>query len=230
MLPRLPTTSASTLAAFGSLLALLGACATSGLGQDLFDEQGGAGGTGTTATSSHPTGGSTGTTSSTSTSSGTTSSTSGTGGSGLGTGGSGLGTGGSGLGTGGSGAGGSTGGCCTAQSGPGCSDAAVEQCVCAQDSYCCDTKWDSICVGEVDSFGCGSCGGGGAGGTGGSGGGSPGTQDCCDTSPLPGCNDPTVEQCVCAQDGYCCASAWDSICVSEVDSYACGSCGTGGSP
>ena len=29
-------------------------------------------------------------------------------------------------------------------SGPGCDDYSVEQCVCAQDAYCCETSWDSL--------------------------------------------------------------------------------------
>ncbi|MCB9756748.1 MAG: hypothetical protein H6713_43070 [Myxococcales bacterium] len=48
--------------------------------------------------------------------------------------------------------------CCTAQNGPGCSNDTIEACVCAQDDYCCMTTWDSQCVSEVESFGCGSCG------------------------------------------------------------------------
>jgi hypothetical protein len=29
--------------------------------------------------------------------------------------------------------------------------------VCAEDAYCCETEWDGICIGEVDSLGCGVC-------------------------------------------------------------------------
>jgi hypothetical protein len=29
--------------------------------------------------------------------------------------------------------------------------------VCQKDAYCCDTEWDSMCVGEVGSMGCGTC-------------------------------------------------------------------------
>lgn len=47
--------------------------------------------------------------------------------------------------------------CCTAHSAPGCGNDPVEDCVCATDSYCCSTHWDSICVGEVESLGCGTC-------------------------------------------------------------------------
>ena len=60
--------------------------------------------------------------------------------------------------------------CCDTAMTPGCGDKTVEQCVCKQDGYCCGVEWDSLCVQEVDSFGCGPCGGGmGGGGMGGGG-------------------------------------------------------------
>jgi hypothetical protein len=37
---------------------------------------------------------------------------------------------------------------CMASKAPGCSGCACEACVCAEDAYCCNTAWDSICVGE----------------------------------------------------------------------------------
>ncbi|HRY97412.1 MAG TPA: hypothetical protein P5147_28385, partial [Myxococcota bacterium] len=52
-----------------------------------------------------------------------------------------------------------TGDCCAAHATPGCDDAVISDCVCAQDPYCCDTEWDASCVGEVDSLACGTCGG-----------------------------------------------------------------------
>jgi hypothetical protein len=33
----------------------------------------------------------------------------------------------------------------------------VQNCVCMQDAYCCQTTWDQQCVNEVTSFGCGTC-------------------------------------------------------------------------
>jgi lamin tail-like protein len=33
----------------------------------------------------------------------------------------------------------------------GCGDPCVDN-VCSQDSYCCDTEWDDVCVGEADQF------------------------------------------------------------------------------
>ena len=65
--------------------------------------------------------------------------------------------------------------CCIPSMTPGCgADPSVEQCVCANDDYCCTTAWDDQCVGEVDEFGCGFCGGGFGGGDPGQGGGDPG--------------------------------------------------------
>ena len=39
---------------------------------------------------------------------------------------------------------------------PGCGGCKCEECVCAMDSYCCDTAWDGICVSECQE--CGGCG------------------------------------------------------------------------
>ena len=40
---------------------------------------------------------------------------------------------------------------------PGCGGCACEACVCALDSYCCETAWDGICVSECQED-CGGCG------------------------------------------------------------------------
>jgi hypothetical protein len=50
-----------------------------------------------------------------------------------------------------------TGDCCQVQMTPGCGTLAILQCVCAQDDFCCLTKWDVVCVDEVEELGCGSC-------------------------------------------------------------------------
>jgi hypothetical protein len=83
--------------------------------------------------------------------------------------------------------------------------------ICASDSYCCATQWDSQCVGEVASI-CGtSC-------TGGGGGGSTCTHDkCAQGTKLTGTCDTCVAK-VCASDSYCCNTKWDSQCVGEVAS------------
>ncbi|MCB9583672.1 MAG: DUF4215 domain-containing protein [Polyangiaceae bacterium] len=83
--------------------------------------------------------------------------------------------------------GGPAGDCCVPTQAPSCLDPQIAQCVCATDGFCCQVSWDSLCVSEVDSLGCGSCGGtGGTGGMGGSGGtgGAPGF--CGDGIPQPG--------------------------------------------
>jgi hypothetical protein len=99
--------------------------------------------------------------------------------------------------------------CCEDDVAPGCSDVSVEECVCDADPYCCATAWDSICVGEVESLGCGTCTDAG----------------CCSPTATAGCTEPSVEACVCDEDPYCCTTAWDSICVGEVESLGCGTCG-----
>ncbi len=68
---------------------------------------------------------------------------------------------------------------------------------------------------------------GGFGATGGSGGSSTG--DCCVAKLSTGCSQPSVMNCVCALDSYCCSTEWDDLCVSDVDDFGCGSClGSGG--
>ena len=138
--------------------------------------------------------------------------------------------------------------CCSANGSVGCDDCEIETCVCNVDSYCCDTDWDNICVGEAQSE-CDACGGAGGEDTGGvdptaggedtgsvdpsAGGESTGTADagdCCDPdNGTPGCNDAGIESCTCALDSFCCDVEWDGICVDQAtsDCDACG--GAGGS-
>lgn len=52
----------------------------------------------------------------------------------------------------------------------------------------------------------------------------PSDTTCCVGHGTPGCDTPAVEACVCAQDPYCCDTAWDSQCASEVEIFGCGSC------
>ena len=51
---------------------------------------------------------------------------------------------------------------CTASAWPGCEGCACESCVCAADSFCCDTAWDASCVTlcALDCVGCSTCGNG----------------------------------------------------------------------
>jgi hypothetical protein len=57
--------------------------------------------------------------------------------------------------------------CCAEQSGPGCGDEAVEECVCYVDDYCCTQRWDDYCAGEVSALSCAACSTFNAGGAGG---------------------------------------------------------------
>jgi hypothetical protein len=56
--------------------------------------------------------------------------------------------------TGGAADGGTASNCGEAHAEGGCTDACIQDCVCEQDSFCCDSEWDDVCVGEVTSFGC----------------------------------------------------------------------------
>jgi len=101
-----------------------------------------------------------------------------------------------------------SGDCCTAKDTPGCEDATVTTCTCGEDSFCCDNKWDSTCV-TIAKTECGlDCGG------------DPVSHDCCVTGSA-GCDDATVEACVCANDAFCCSTNWDAMCVAKVGSLLC---------
>ncbi len=50
---------------------------------------------------------------------------------------------------------------------------------------------------------------------------------CCESHVTRGCSEPDTASCVCAFDPYCCNTAWDDICVGEVEPYGCGSCSGG---
>jgi hypothetical protein len=92
--------------------------------------------------------------------------------------------------------------------------------ICAADSFCCNTQWDSICVGEVSSICGASCTGGGDGGTGDGGGNTCSHAICSTGKKLTKSCDPCVTK-ICKADSFCCNNTWDSICVSEVGSI-CG--------
>lgn len=91
-----------------------------------------------------------------------------------------------------------------------------ESAVCANDSYCCNTAWDDVCVGEVAQY-CGqSCEGGGN------------QSSCAHSECVQG--QALVASCsscasaVCAYDDYCCNNDWDDVCVSHVPSICGFSC------
>jgi hypothetical protein len=97
----------------------------------------------------------------------------------------------------------------------GCSACVTK--VCAQDSFCCSTQWDSLCVSEVPTY-CGqSCQ-------------APFTCShalCSAGAALQSGCDAGQGNCVatvCGQDSFCCATQWDSLCVGEVTTYCGKSC------
>lgn len=101
---------------------------------------------------------------------------------------------------------------CDASEGPGCGGCFCEACVCLQDSYCCETAWDSICVSECleDCGGCempASCGDG-------------------------DCNSDEFENCGNCLDDCGCAEGEDCInlvcCATDCDGKECGADGCGG--
>lgn len=108
--------------------------------------------------------------------------------------------------------------CCSIGEAPGCPDSGVEACVCAQDPYCCDTAWDEVCVNTASYSDCGDpCGALMPV--------APG--ECCQENLLGGhgCVDPYVQECVCANDPYCCTQVWDDVCVGYIEQHGCGDCG-----
>jgi hypothetical protein len=108
-------------------------------------------------------------------------------------------------------------GCCVT-GGPGCDDVACCEAVCAADPFCCETAWDTICVGEVATFcaePCPSvC--------------NPDNPHDCFTTGGPGCNDVECCENVCAADPFCCQVAWDGICVGEAQALCGAPCKAGG--
>ncbi len=101
--------------------------------------------------------------------------------------------------------------CCHATDAAGCTNAACESCVCGADSYCCDTAWDADCVdcanggpgfgGACASVDCtADCG-------------CTALGDCCAPQGGAGCVDAGCQDCVCANDPFCCNTQWDEQCV-----------------
>lgn len=102
------------------------------------------------------------------------------------------------------------GSCCSASEDPGCLEDEISACVCASDPYCCMVAWDQVCVDLIAEHGCGDC--------------TNGLPDCCIVDDTPGCDDAATQDCVCASDAFCCETAWDELCTSEVETFGCGSC------
>jgi hypothetical protein len=94
-------------------------------------------------------------------------------------------------------------------------DACVSS-VCAADSFCCNVTWDAVCVREVRTV-CGSLSCAESNGT-------CSHSLCATDGPLVNGCDSAKANCVsaiCAADPFCCATGWDGICESEVDTV-CG--------
>jgi hypothetical protein len=91
--------------------------------------------------------------------------------------------------------------------------------VCAADSFCCTTAWDSLCVTEVRTV-CGSLSCAEANGT--------CTHSLCASGPaLVDSCDGSEADCVseiCDVDSFCCTTAWDAVCSSEVNSVCGNNC------
>lgn len=125
------------------------------------------------------------------------------------------------------------GSCCTDHGDPGCTDGVIQDCVCQQAPGCCTSGWTGACVMLVDQLGCGSCNGGPLeGGEDPDDSGPPplppGDQDCCMAGAGPGCNDATIESCVCTEIAFCCDTGWEEVCASAVEALGCGHCGGSG--
>ena len=88
---------------------------------------------------------------------------------------------------------------------PSCGDCAAE--ICANDSFCCETEWDEMCVGHVDTYCATNCEG--------DGGCAP---DICTNVDLPAQSEScgACVAAVCAADPFCCnteSGLWDDYCV-----------------
>ncbi len=105
----------------------------------------------------------------------------------------------------------SAGSCYLAHAAPFCATQACCDAVCAVDSYCCNTSWDSICANEAAAM-CPGCG-------------NPSAGSCTVVHASAYCQDATCCSQVCAADAYCCNVQWDSLCVSGATTLCVNTCG-----
>ncbi len=99
----------------------------------------------------------------------------------------------------------------------GCDTCVAE--ICTADSYCCNTAWDSICVGRVLSdCGLATCADNG----------SSCVHDVCTAGPalVTGCDVGGLDcvTSVCDQDPYCCDKEWDDLCRLTVEATCGATC------
>jgi hypothetical protein len=79
------------------------------------------------------------------------------------------------------------------------------------DPFCCNVRWDALCVEEVTTVAEISC-------------------DPCESHNATGAwapqlpNRNAIAECVCPDDPFCCDFSWDSLCVSNVENFGCGIC------
>ncbi len=100
--------------------------------------------------------------------------------------------------------------CCTPHETGGCSDTAINDCVCFYDSWCCDTIWDAICMSEVEFFECGSCGG------------TDGDLDTDEESD--GELEPCTDNTYCNNNGYCWGNNTYCNCLTPFAGATCDAC------
>jgi hypothetical protein len=100
--------------------------------------------------------------------------------------------------------------CYSTHAAPGCGVISCCEAVCAQDSYCCLTQWDALCVEAAIEL-CTTCGESAAG-------------SCFEAHSSPSCANGDCCAIVCAIDPFCCNSQWDSICVNGAN-VNCPTCG-----
>ncbi len=101
--------------------------------------------------------------------------------------------------------------CCTANSTPGCENAACQNAICAADPFCCSTLWDTICAGSAITNA--NAGGACAGVSNCPGSPPPPANTCCTANSTPGCENAACQTAICATDPFCCNTLWDSVCA-----------------
>lgn len=108
------------------------------------------------------------------------------------------------------------GNCCDVNKAGGCSVPSIEACVCAEDELCCGEEfgWDSACVNIAVTTCDVAC---------------P-VPVCCDAVKTSGCEDATLEACVCDLDPFCCGmdkkgvGTWDDTCVATATESCSAGC------
>jgi hypothetical protein len=106
--------------------------------------------------------------------------------------------------------------CCTPSSSGGCSDGALQACVCEGDAFCCTVEYDALCARQATSR-CGlDCDA------------RPPVSDCCSPSDVPGCTQPAALACICDIDPFCCVSRFDASCVNLGIARCSAACGAEG--